>query len=63
MAEFLQQRLSLTENGRQVLAGAIDATAYLDFDYWLGGVHFVNRKPMFRWNAAASQLELTQEIR
>jgi hypothetical protein len=60
VAEFLQQRLSLTENGRQVLAGAVDASAYLDFDYWLGGVHFVRGKPMFRWNAAANKLELTQ---
>ena len=59
-ADFLQQRLSLTENGRQVLAGAVDASTYLDFDYWLGGVHFVRGKPMFRWNAAASKLELTQ---
>lgn len=59
-AEFLQQRLSLTENGCQVLAGAVDASMYLDFDYWLGGVHFVRGKPMFRWNAAASKLELTQ---
>jgi len=59
-AECLQQRLSLTENGRQVLAGAVDASTYLDFDYWLGGVHFVRGKPMFRWNAAASKLELTQ---
>jgi len=60
VAEFLQQGLSLTENGRQVLTGAVDATAYLDFDYWLGGVHLVDGKPMFRWNAAASKLELIQ---
>jgi len=59
-AELLQQRLSLTDHGRRVLAGAVDVTAYLDFDYWLGGVHFVNGNPMFRWNAAASKLELTQ---
>ena len=59
-AEFLQQRLSLTESGREVLAGAVDAAAYLDFDYWLGGVHIISGKPLFRWNVAAGKLELSQ---
>ena len=34
-----KKQIRLTENGRRVLAGAIDWMAINGLDHWLGGVH------------------------
>jgi hypothetical protein len=55
--DFRQQELSLTECGRRVLANEADASAFRDFDGWLGGVHLTKGKPIWRWNESAGRLQ------
>jgi hypothetical protein len=57
LADFRQQRLSLTEAGRQVLAGARRTDAMAGFDYWLGGVHFANGAAPWYWNGETQRLQ------
>jgi hypothetical protein len=56
LADFRAQALSLTEAGRQVLAGARGADAMAGFDYWLGGVHFANGAASWYWSGATNRL-------
>lgn len=53
---FRGQRLSLTETGRAVLAGAADWVALQPPDRWKGGVHLQPGKPLWRWHAASASL-------
>ncbi len=48
MAEFRDQRLSLTDTGQRVLANDADATTLNAFNYWLGGVHLQSGQPSWR---------------
>jgi hypothetical protein len=57
LADFRAQTLSLTEAGRQVLAGERRTDALAGFDYWLGGVHFANGAAPWYWNGAAIRLQ------
>lgn len=47
---FLQQRLSITDQGAQVLAGNVDWLAQERIDRWVGGVH-LNPENIWRWDA------------
>lgn len=59
MAQFREQRLTLTKTGEDVLAGKADAAALRSFDYWLGGVRLQTGQPLWRWKSATELLELT----
>jgi hypothetical protein len=56
--EFRQQRLSLTERGRQVLASAGGRRAKLARDIWFGGVHVTSGQAMWMWDSKAESFEL-----
>ncbi len=51
-AEFLQQRLAVTGAGEEVLALRLNASALMDRDAWLGGVHLSSGRPMWMWDPA-----------
>lgn len=55
-AEFWEQRLELTERGRQVLRGEADRVALCGVDRWLGGVHLRGRAVPWRWDRGAGRL-------
>jgi len=48
--EMLQGSVSLTDMGRDVLAGRRDRIATCGIDRWLGGVHLVGDVDMWRWD-------------
>jgi Domain of unknown function (DUF1835) len=48
-------RWRLTENGRAVLAGDLDAVDAVGVDRWLGGTHVHGRRP-WRWDRAACRV-------
>jgi hypothetical protein len=58
IAQFREQRLTLTKTGKDVLAGKVDAAALRAFDYWLGGVRLQTGRPLWRWNSKTKLLEL-----
>jgi hypothetical protein len=49
-------RVWLTETGRQVLAGRRDRIETLGIDRWLGGVHLKGRRVPFRWDPGARRI-------
>ncbi len=49
--DFRRQRLRLTELGREVLDGTIDAFALINRDQWLGGVHLCSNRGLWTWDA------------
>ncbi len=53
---FVEQRIVLTDEGRSVLAGALDWLALRPIDRWLGGVHLVGSSPEWRWHAGLNRL-------
>lgn len=55
---FQQQALSLTDAGREVLAGKRNASALINRNEWLGGVHINSDEPIWMWDNAASRLTL-----
>ena len=48
--EFHEQRLVLTDFGRKVLAGDVDARDVIIRDEWLGGVHLESANTLWFWN-------------
>lgn len=56
--EFLAQRLSLTDDGKRVLAGDLHARQALARDIWLGGVALDSGAAMWMWDADNRRLEL-----
>lgn len=54
--QFAAQRVTLTDDGRAVLAGQADYLALNGIDRWLGGVHLRAGAPLWRWDAAARRL-------
>lgn len=55
MKAFFESPLSLTELGRQVLAGAEDYAAHASIDRWFGGTHLTNDN-LWRWDDRKSAL-------
>jgi hypothetical protein len=53
------QVLELTEAGRRVLAGELDAVAAHGIDRWLGGVHLASGDAIWRWDSEAERLART----
>lgn len=50
------QRLSLTNTGRDVLAGREDRVRLHGIDRWLGGVHLHGQEAQWRWDGERSRL-------
>ena len=48
----LEDELTLTDDGRRVLAGDADRVTLCSIDRWLGGVHVRGRGPVWRWHHA-----------
>jgi hypothetical protein len=48
--------VTLTEAGRDVLAGGVDRVALCGVDHWLGGVHLQGRAGVWRWDADAQEV-------
>jgi hypothetical protein len=46
----LDNEITLTDDGRRVLAGDADRVALCGIDRWLGGVHCKGRGPVWRWH-------------
>jgi hypothetical protein len=46
----LDDELTLTDDGRRVLAGDADRVTLCGIDRWLGGVHLRGRGPVWRWH-------------
>jgi hypothetical protein len=53
---FSQQRLVLTDVGRDVLAGRHDWVRLNGLDRWYGGVHLAGQTPAWRWRRASRRL-------
>ena len=58
--DFKAQDLSITELGKEVMAGHKDATKLLKLDQWFGGVHLDYKRPIWRWDEKAKQLIKTE---
>jgi hypothetical protein len=43
--------LTITDDGRRVLAGDADRVSLCGIDRWLGGVHVTGTGPVWRWDA------------
>lgn len=54
--DFLAQTLTLTDAGRQALAGAIDHVALNGVDRWIGGVRLAGHTVRWRWDPATNAL-------
>jgi hypothetical protein len=52
---FARAQVTLTDVGREVLAGATDRLAVAPIDRWLGGTHLLG-DPDWRWDAVAGAL-------
>ncbi|HEX2077821.1 MAG TPA: DUF1835 domain-containing protein [Longimicrobium sp.] len=52
-------RVSITDAGRQVLAGAADAVRMNGIDRWIGGVHLQGREFPWRWDPQARRIVTT----
>lgn len=50
-------QVAITDLGRQVLAGQIDALSLHPLDRWLGGVHLSHDHPAWRWNISQRRLQ------
>lgn len=58
--DFKAQDLSITELGKEVMAGNKDATKLLKLDQWFGGVHLDYKRPIWRWDEKRHQLIKTE---
>jgi hypothetical protein len=48
--------VTVTSDGRQALAGAIDRIAERGIDEWRGGVHLTGKGPVWRWSSSERKL-------
>ena len=48
--KFTEQELQLTEIGRQILSGNMNARSAIHRDMHLGGIHIISGQPMWMWN-------------
>lgn len=53
----LHGQVSITELGKQVLAGNQDLIRLGDYDRWLGGANLTVQSPGYRWNGRVGRLE------
>ncbi|MEM8951680.1 MAG: hypothetical protein AAGC99_20385, partial [Pseudomonadota bacterium] len=53
---YLDAVITLTDNGRAVLAGEADHAEINNIDRWLGGTH-ITKGTIWRWNRDANALE------
>lgn len=53
---FAAQRLTLTDQGRQVQDGTASAAGLIERDEWLGGVHLNSGEPMWMWHEGKGHL-------
>ena len=56
VAGMLLSSFELTDDGREVLAGAQDFVAQNGIDQWLGGVHLLGPEAAWRWDRETEQL-------
>jgi DNA-binding transcriptional MerR regulator len=54
---FGHAQVTLTDLGREVLAGATDRLAVAPIDHWLGGTHLLG-DPDWRWDAGSGSIRL-----
>jgi hypothetical protein len=54
--QTMQGRVSITDAGRQALAGAVDAVRMNGIDRWIGGVHLAGREAAWRWDPEARRI-------
>lgn len=54
--DFLAQTVTLTDAGRQALAGVVDHVALNGVDRWIGGVHLAGHAVPWRWDPATRAL-------
>jgi hypothetical protein len=52
----LRGAVSITNAGREVLAGRLDRIATCGLDRWYGGVHLQGNGPMWRWDDQAERI-------
>jgi hypothetical protein len=52
------REVALTDLGREVVNGCVDAAGQRGYDRWVGGVHLQGR-PRWRWDAQAGSLRAT----
>ena len=52
----LRGAVSITNAGREVLAGRLDRIASCGLDRWYGGVHLQGNGPMWRWDDQAERI-------
>jgi len=52
----INDELTLTDDGRRVLAGDADRVTLCGIDRWLGGTHLTGRAPVWRWNSRTGVL-------
>jgi hypothetical protein len=57
--EFHRCSVTLTDLGRDVLAGRADRVAAIGIDRWLGGVHLHGRAVPWRWDEAFARIVVT----
>jgi hypothetical protein len=50
------RRVTITADGRKVLAGQVDWLDRRPLDRWLGGVHLQGARPPWRWDRARQTL-------
>jgi hypothetical protein len=53
---FAKVNVTITPDGRQALAGAIDRVHEHGIDDWRGGVHLTGKGPVWRWDSAQRKL-------
>jgi hypothetical protein len=53
---FRELRATITAQGRNALAGAIDRVHEVGIDTWRGAVHLEGRGPVWRWDSAQRKL-------
>ncbi|NCO34149.1 MAG: DUF1835 domain-containing protein [Armatimonadetes bacterium] len=54
--EFLEEKLTVTDAGREVLDGRDDHIHLNGIDRWYGGVHLVGKEARWRWNTEEKRL-------
>ncbi|MCC7203777.1 MAG: DUF1835 domain-containing protein [Phycisphaeraceae bacterium] len=56
-AAMARARITLTDIGRRVLAGEVDALSLRPLNRWLGGVHLSPDEPAWRWDVSQRRLQ------
>jgi Domain of unknown function (DUF1835) len=54
--DVMHAEVEITQLGRDVVAGDVDWLSVRPIDTWLGGVHLVEGRPLWRWDGARGRL-------